>query len=78
MKEGKKLEYPEKTPDDEFQPHTKAPKIRDPGESQTHTLALVAGQESTCANHYTTRRPSHTRDFKNWHSSGCPARRLAL
>ena len=45
MKEGRKPEYPEKTPDDELQkmPHTKAPKIQTPSETQTRTIALVAG-----------------------------------
>ena len=43
MKEGSKLEYPEKTPDNELQkmPHTKSPKTQAP--KQTHTIALVAG-----------------------------------
>ena len=40
MKEEKKPEYPEKTPDYELQkmPHTKAP-----SETRTRTIALVAG-----------------------------------
>ena len=45
MKEGRKLEYPEKTPGDELQkmPHTKSPKIQAPSETRTRTIALVAG-----------------------------------
>ena len=45
MKEGRELEYPEKTPGDELQkmPHTKSPKIQAPSETRTRTLALVAG-----------------------------------
>ena len=45
MKEGRKPEYLEKTPDDELQkmPHTKSPKIQAPTQTQTRTLALVAG-----------------------------------
>ena len=40
MKEGRKLEYPEKTPGDELQ---KCPKIQAPVETRTRTIALVAG-----------------------------------
>ena len=45
MKEGRKPEYPEKTPGDELQrmPHTKSPKIQAPSETQTRTVTLVAG-----------------------------------
>ena len=45
MKEGRKLEYPQNTPDDELQtmPHTEVPKISAPTKTWTHTLALVAG-----------------------------------
>ena len=45
MKEGRKPEYPEKTPDDELQkmPHAKSPKIQAQKETRTRTLALVAG-----------------------------------
>ena len=39
MKEGRKLEYQEKTPDDKLQkmPHTKSPEIQAPTETQTRT-----------------------------------------
>ena len=45
MKEGRKPEYPEKTPDDEVQkmPHTKTLQIQAPSETRTRTIALVAG-----------------------------------
>ena len=45
MKEGRKPEHPEKTPDDGLQkmPQTKAQKIQAPSETRTRTLALVAG-----------------------------------
>ena len=53
MKEGRKQEYLEKTPDDEPQkmPHSQAQKFM---ETWTHSLALVAGEESRRANHYTS------------------------
>ena len=51
MKEGRKPEYPEKTPGDELQ--------KMPHETRTRILALVAGQDSRRANHYTTRRPMY-------------------
>ena len=69
MKEERKPEYPEKTPGDELQrmPHTSyllgstrthtRPKIQAPSETGTRAVALVAGQESRHANHYTTRHP---------------------
>ena len=60
MKEGRKPEYSEKSPDDEFQrmPHTKSLKIQAPTETSTCTLAFVAGAcyEPKSANHNTTRR----------------------
>ena len=64
MKEGRKLEYPEKTPCDELQkmPYT-SPKIQDPSETETRTIALVAGWESRCANRYTTSRPNKTTEM---------------
>ena len=42
MKEGRKPEYPEKTPGDELQkmPHAK---IQAPSETRTRAVALVAG-----------------------------------
>ena len=45
MKEGRKPEYPEKTPGDELQKmlHTKAQKIQALTETRTRTIALVAG-----------------------------------
>ena len=45
MKEGRKPEYPEKTPDDELQkmPHTKARRFKPRSETRTSTVALVAG-----------------------------------
>ena len=45
MKEGRKQEYPEKTPGDELQkmPHTTARKIQAPSETRTRAVALVAG-----------------------------------
>ena len=45
MKEGRKPEYPEKTPNDELQkmPHTKARRFQAPSETRTRTIALVAG-----------------------------------
>ena len=36
----------------------------------------VPGSNPACAGIFSG--PSHTSDFKNWHSSGYPARRLAL
>ena len=58
MKEGRKPEYPEKTLKTSF---TKClilkPENSSPTETQTRIVALVAGQENRCANHYTTRRP---------------------
>ena len=46
MKEGRKPEYPEKTPGDELQkmPQKKEnPKIQAPSETRTRAVALVAG-----------------------------------
>ena len=45
FKEGRKPEYPEKTPGDELQkkPHTENPKIHTPSETRTRTIALVTG-----------------------------------
>ena len=45
MKEGKKPEYPEKTPDDELQKmaHTKARKFKPRCETRTRNLVLVTG-----------------------------------
>ena len=45
MKDGRKPEYPEKTPYDELQKisHTKDPKSQAPTKTWTRTLALVAG-----------------------------------
>ena len=45
MKEGRKPEYPEKTPGDELQKNATyyIPKIQAPGENQTRAVALVAG-----------------------------------
>ena len=44
MMVGRKSEYPEKTPDDDFQkmPHTKAQTSKPPTETGTHTAILVA------------------------------------
>ena len=60
MKEGRKPEYPEKIVDYKLQkvPHTKARKFKSQPRPRTHTLALVAGQESRRATHYTTRGPN--------------------
>ena len=51
----RKLEYLEKTPDDELQKmsHTKAPKFK----IETRTLALVTGKESRHAIHHTMHLP---------------------
>ena len=56
MKEGRKPEYPEKTPGDELQkmPHTTARRFKP--ETGTLAVALVVGQESRHADRYTTRR----------------------
>ena len=45
MKEGRKPEYPEKTPDEKLQkkPHTKARKFKSPTQTRTRTLALETG-----------------------------------
>ena len=45
MKEGRKPEYPEKTPGDELQkmPQAHSPKIQAPSETWTLAVALVAG-----------------------------------
>ena len=60
MKEGRKAEYPEKTPEDKLQKvsHTKTWKFKPQTETWTRTLALVAGLESRHANHYTMHRPN--------------------
>ena len=44
MKEGRKPEYPEKTPGDELQkmPHTTARRFKPQSETRTHAVALVA------------------------------------
>ena len=56
MKEGRKPEQPEETPDDGFQklPHTKARKFKSHPRLEP---ALVAGLESRRVDRYTTRRP---------------------
>ena len=45
MKEGRKPEYPEKTPGDELQkmPHTNARKFKPQARLEPGTIALVAG-----------------------------------
>ena len=73
MKEGRKPEHPEKTPDDGLQkmPHTKfSPKFQTSTETRTRTLALVAGKESRRSNRYTTRRPKWGR-VENEHDKSC-------
>ena len=45
MKEGRKPEYPEKTPDDKLEkmPHTKTRKLKPQKDTRTRTLALLEG-----------------------------------
>ena len=45
MKEGRKPEYPEKTPGDELQkmPHTTARRFKPQNKTRTRAVALVAG-----------------------------------
>ena len=45
MKEGRKPEYPEKTPGNELQKNATcySPKIQAPSETRTRAVALVAG-----------------------------------
>ena len=45
MKEGRKPEYPKKTPGDELQkmPHIKARRFKPRNATRTSTIALVAG-----------------------------------
>ena len=66
VKEMRKAEYPEKTPDDELQkmPHTKArkfkPQPRDPNpHSSIDGRLKKKKKKSTRANHYTTRLPNY-------------------
>ena len=56
-----KRQYPDKTADDDSQkiPHTTFDKIKAPSETGTLTLALVTGQESRRAHHY-TKHPTQT------------------
>ena len=58
MEEGRKPEYPEKTPGERASENATyySPKIQAPSETQTRAVALVAGWESRHANRYTTRR----------------------
>ena len=70
MKEGRKPEYPEKTPGDELQkmPHTTARRFK-PKARLTRAVALVAGLESRHANRYTMRRVSRVATrFSFWKS----------
>ena len=50
MKEGRKPEYPEKTPDDEFQkmPHNKAQKFMTQLESDMHSSTGYRLEKQTC------------------------------
>ena len=60
MKEGRKPEYPEKTPGYELSENVTyySPKCQAPSETRTRAVALVTGLESRHANRYTTSRPS--------------------
>ena len=73
MKEEKKPEYPEKTPDDEIQknPTYQSPEIQAPTETRIPTLALEAGQDSRRVNHYITRL-SQCGSTSNWVSRSVP------
>ena len=56
MKEGRKLDYPEQTPEGELQKMLQSRRIQTITEARTRTLALLAGWESRRVDRYTMRR----------------------
>ena len=81
MKEGRKLDYPEQTPQGELQKMLQSRRIQTITEARTRTLALLAGWESRRVDRYATRRTvglevtvqvdwSHT-NTKNQRLSSC-------